>query len=71
MTAEGAPREEGLGPFAWFGIAGVIGAIWALAMGLQYSDTPTFVSAALPTIAGVAIAVVAFVLIAWKAPANE
>jgi hypothetical protein len=66
-----AEKESGLTPFAWFGIALVVGAIWALFMGLEYVNTPTFTSAALPGIAGVAVAVAAFIIIGWWAPANE
>ena len=69
--ARAAERERGLTPFAWFGVAIVVGAAWALFMGLAYYNVPTFTTAALPTIAGVAIAVVAFVLIGLLAPPNE
>lgn len=64
--------EGGMTPFAWFSIAIIVGAAWALFMGLEYYNIPTFTSAALPTIAGVAIAVIAFLLIGvFLAPANE
>lgn len=66
-----AEKEKGLTPFAWFGIALLVGAIWALFMGLEYVNTPTFTSAALPSIAGVAVAVAAFLIIGWWAPSNE
>lgn len=72
VTAEKLPvTERGVGPFGWFAVAIGVGATWALIMGLEYYDTPTFTTAALPTIAGVAIAVVAFLLIGWWAPPNE
>ena len=64
-------KESGVGPFAWFGVALLVGAVWALVMGLEYFNTPTFTSAALPSIAGVAIAVLAFLVIGWKAPPNN
>jgi len=66
-----SPADRGIGPFGWFGLAIAVGATWALIMGVEYYNTPTFTSAALPTIAGVAIAVVAFLVIGWRAPANE
>jgi membrane-bound acyltransferase YfiQ involved in biofilm formation len=63
--------ERGLTPFFWFGIAIIVGAAYALFMGLAYYNTPTFTTAALPTIAGVAGAVVIFLIIGVLAPANE
>lgn len=72
MTDGEATREQrGIGPFGWFSLAIGIGALWALLMGLEYYNTPTFTVAALPTITGVAVAVVAFLAIGWWAPANE
>lgn len=71
VTEVAPAASEGISPFTWFGVALLIGAIWALAMGLEYFNTPTFTSAALSSILGVAIAVVAFLVIGWKAPANE
>jgi len=72
VTVEGGlPSERGISPFGWFGAAIGIGATWALIMGLEYYNTPTFTSSALPTIAGVAIAVIVFLLIGWRAPPNE
>ncbi len=66
-----ASEERGITPFFWFGIAIIIGASFALFMGLEYYNTPTFTSAALPTIAGVAAAVVIFLIIGALAPPNE
>lgn len=63
--------DHGLGPFFWFGVALLVGAIFALFEGLEYYNTPTFTSAALPSIAGVAVAVAAFLIMGWKAPANN
>jgi membrane-bound acyltransferase YfiQ involved in biofilm formation len=71
MSAEAAPRERGLTPFAWFGIAVIAGAAYALFAGLEYYNVPTFTAAALPTIAGVAVAVVVFLVLGVSAPANE
>lgn len=72
MTTPGAAAaERGVGPFGWFGVAIAVGALWALIMGLEYYNTPTFTTAALPTIAGVAVAVVAFFVIGLLAPPNE
>jgi hypothetical protein len=62
---------QGVGPFGWFAAAIAVGAAWALIMGLEYYNTPTFTAAALPTIAGVAVAVVIFFVIGWRAPPNE
>ena len=71
MNATSRRSERGLAPFHWFGTALVIGAAWALFMGLAYYNVPTFTTAALPTIIGVAIAVAAFLLLGALAPANE
>ena len=71
MSAPAATRERGLTPFAWFGLAIIAGAADALFAGLEYYNTPTFTAAALPTIAGVAVAVVAFLVIGLWAPPNE
>jgi len=71
MNADEAPVERGFTPFVWFGLAIIIGAAFALFMGLAYYNTPTFTTAALPTIAGVAAAVVIFLLIGAFAPPNE
>ena len=71
MSAEVAARERGLTPFAWFGIALIVGAAWAIYMGLAYYNVPTFTTAALPTVAGVTVAVVAFVIIGLWAPPND
>lgn len=66
-----ASRERGISPFVWFSVAIVAGATYALFMGLSYYNTPTFTAAALPTILGVAAAVVAFLAIGFWAPPNE
>ena len=71
MSEGGAPRERGVTPFAWFGVAVIVGAAYALFMGLSYYNVPTFTTAALPTIGGVAIAVVAFLIIGLWAPPND
>ena len=71
MSATVATRDRGLTPFVWFSIAIAVGAAWALFMGIEYYNTPTFTSADLPTIAGVAVAVVAFLIIGYWAPPNE
>lgn len=71
MSANAEVRERGMTPFAWFAIAIIVGAGFALFMGLSYYNTPTFTEAALPTIAGVAAAVVIFLLIGFWAPPNE
>ena len=63
--------ERGVSPFGWFAVAIVVGAAWALFMGLEYVNTPTFVTGDLPTILGVAAAVVVFLVIGWRAPPNE
>lgn len=64
-------EERGVTPFVWFSVAIVVGAAYALFMGLSYYNTPTFSVAALPTILGVAAAVVAFLVIGFWAPPNE
>jgi hypothetical protein len=72
MTAAASTSaERGIGPFGWFAAAIGVGAAWALIMGLEYYNTPTFTTAALPTIAGVAVAVAIFFVIGWRAPPNE
>jgi hypothetical protein len=71
MSAEGATVARGVTPFVWFGVAIAVGAAYALFMGLSYYNTPTFTTAALPTIAGVAVAVAAFLAIGAWAPPNE
>jgi membrane-bound acyltransferase YfiQ involved in biofilm formation len=71
VSADPAPPARGITPFVWFGVAIAVGAAWALFMGLSYYNVPTFTESALPTIAGVAIAVVAFLVIGAWAPANE
>jgi len=63
--------RRGATPFFWFGVAIVVGASFALFMGLEYYNTPTFTASALPTIAGVAVAVVIFLVIGALAPPNE
>lgn len=71
MTERVESAERGITPFVWFGVAIVVGAAYALFMGLSYYNIPTFTTAALPTIAGVAAAVVAFLIIGTLAPPNE
>ncbi len=71
MSPSRPSRERGFTPFAWFGIAIVVGATYALFMGLSYYNVPTFTTGALPTIAGVAVAVVVFLVIGLWAPSNE
>ena len=70
MSASGG-SDRGVSPFGWFGVAIVVGAAWALIMGLEYVNTPTFITGDLPTILGVGAAVVAFLVIGWRAPPNE
>lgn len=71
MSTSELSRERGLTPFFWFGVAILVGAAFALFMGLSYYNTTTFTAAALPTIVGVAIAVLAFLIIGAVAPPNE
>ena len=71
MSAAARSAHGGLTPFFWFGIAVVLGAAYAMYMGLAYYNVPTFTTSALPTIAGVAIAVVIFLVIGALAPSNE
>ncbi len=71
MSAGAETAELGVTPFVWFGVAIIVGAAFALFMGLSYYNTPTFTTAALPTIAGVAVAVVVFLVIGAWAPPNE
>ncbi|MGP8077238.1 MAG: hypothetical protein ACLQD8_06275 [Thermoplasmata archaeon] len=70
MNPGTASEERGITPFVWFGVAIVVGAAWALFMGLSYYNVPRFTTSALPTIGGVAIAVVAFLVIGAWAPEN-
>ncbi len=71
MSAPAESTARGVTPFVWFGVAIIVGAAWALFMGLSYYNVPTFTTAALPTIAGVAVAVVAFLVIGAWAPSND
>ena len=71
MNEPEASVERGFTPFVWFAVAVIVGASFALFMGLAYYNTPTFTSAALPTILGVAAAVVIFLVIGAFAPPNE
>jgi hypothetical protein len=71
MSVGAESANRGITPFVWFGVAIIVGAAWALFMGLSYYNVPTFTTSALPTIAGVAAAVVAFLAIGAWAPANE
>jgi len=64
-------RSWGISPFAALGVALVVGAAWAFYMSAIYYPTPNFVTAALPTILGEAVAVVAILAIALWAPKNE
>jgi hypothetical protein len=68
MTKGRGPAKWGITPFVWFGVAIIAGAAYAVFAGLEYYNVPTFTSAALPTIAGVAAAVVAFLIIGAQAP---
>lgn len=69
MTADRSAR--GWSPFAVFGGAAVVAAAWGIYMGLAYVGTPHFVTDDLPTIVGVATAVVAFLVLGLRAPPNE
>ena len=71
MSAAKEAEARGTTPFVWFGVAVIVGAAWALFMGLSYYNVPTFTTGALPTIGGVAIAVAAFLAIGAWAPPNE
>jgi len=71
MSAGVETVERGVTPFVWLGVAIIVGAAYALFMGLSYYNTPTFTTAALPTIAGVVVALVAFLVIGAWAPPNE
>jgi uncharacterized membrane protein YozB (DUF420 family) len=71
MSASEAREDRGATPFTVFGIALVVGAAWAVYMGVAFSNTANFVADALPTVAGVTIAVAAILLIALWAPKNE
>ena len=71
MNATSAPAEHGVTPFVWFAVAIIVGAAFALFMGLAYYNTPTFTTGALPTIGGVAAAVVIFLILGALAPPNE
>jgi len=71
MSESEAREDHGFTPFAVFGIAIVVAAVWAVYMGVAFSGVPNFVTGALPTILGVSIAVVAMLVIASRAPKNE
>ncbi|HYA57725.1 MAG TPA: hypothetical protein VEH57_04590 [Thermoplasmata archaeon] len=71
MSAVTSTRERGITPFFVFGLALVVGAAWAFYMSAIYYPTPNFVTAALPTILGEAVAVAAILAIALWAPKNE
>lgn len=71
MSAGDVEEDRGVTPFAVFGIALVVAAVWAVYMGVAFSSVPNFVTGALPTIAGVGIAVAAMLVIASWAPKNE
>ena len=71
VSEPAARAERGITPFAIFGIALVVAAAWAVYMGVAFSSLPTFVTGALPTIAGVTIAVAAMMIIGLRAPKNE
>jgi magnesium-transporting ATPase (P-type) len=71
MSESATPRERGITPFAVFGVALAVAAIWAVYMGLAFSNTSNFLEVAFPTILGVTVAVVAFLVIGLRSPANE
>ncbi|MCI4326073.1 MAG: hypothetical protein L3K16_00305 [Thermoplasmata archaeon] len=71
MSERASSADRGLTPFTWFGIALVVGAAFAIYMGLSYEAIPNFTTADFPTIAGITIAVVAFLVIGSRAPPNE
>jgi len=71
MSESADGTESGVTPFQWFGVAIIVGTAWALFMGLSYYNVPTFTDSALPTIGGVAIAVIAFLAVGAWAPPNE
>jgi len=58
-------------PFVIFGIGAVVAAAFAIFMGVSFLETPQFVADDLPTIAGVSIAVVVFLVLGSRAPPNE
>jgi len=69
-----APAESraGLGsPFVVFGVAAAIAAAFAIYMGVSFLATPDFFTTDFPTIAGVSIAVVLFLVLGARAPPNE
>jgi len=71
MNEEVAKHDRGIPPFVWFAVAVIVGAAYALFMGLAYYNTPTFTEAALPTILGVTAAVIIFLIIGALAPPNQ
>ena len=71
MSAGPRPPSSGSRRSYGSGSAIIVGAAFALFMGLSYTTRPTFTTAALPTIAGVAVAVVVFLVIGAWAPPNE
>jgi hypothetical protein len=64
-------HERGIAPFTIFGLSVVVAGAFAIYMGLAFSGTPTFDSAALPTIGGTLIAVVAFLFFGSRGPPND
>lgn len=71
MSAADVDRDRGWSPFVIFGLAAVVAAAWAIYMGVSYLATPDFVTNDLPTITGISIAVVAFLVLGSRAPPND
>jgi hypothetical protein len=71
MSEPAVEHESAWSPFVIFGIASVVAAAWAIYMGVSYLAAPNFLQDDLPTILGVSVAVVLFVLLGSKAPPNE
>jgi prolipoprotein diacylglyceryltransferase len=70
-AASAAEDGGGWSPFVVFGIAAVVAAAFAIYMGVSFLETPDFLADDFPTIAGVTIAVVLFVVLGARAPPNE
>jgi len=71
VTSNEESDDRGVTPFTVFGIGLVVATAWALYMGVAFSGVPNFITGALPTIVGVAIAVAAMLAIALWAPKND